>query len=207
MSAPARPRGHQDPAGHHADGARRGSRARARAFGRRRRLRRKTLLRPGVDGARARAATAQPARTHRRTIDRRRPRPRSGNPTGAPVLARRSSRPRRNFACWNICSRGPAAFFRARSCSTAYGVNRSKSTSAPSTFMSDVYAKRCRAAASETRSAPCAAPAIRSTKRSAKLEAGRDFERGRRPRLFRRGDLADSRYFPPRAVGARVYNL
>ena len=90
-----------------------------------------------------------------------------GKPNGCAAARATFISARRNFDCSNICSRGPAAFFRARSCSTAYGVNRSKSTSAPSTFMSDVCAKHCRAAASETRSARCAAPAIRSTKRSA----------------------------------------
>ena len=52
---------------------------------------------------------------------------------------------------------------RASSCSTACGAATSISTSAPSTCMSAACARRSIAAAPPTRSAPCAAPATRST--------------------------------------------
>ena len=61
-----------------------------------------------------------------------------------------------------------AASTPASSCSTACGAATSISTSAPSTCMSGGCAARSTAAAPPTRSAPCAAPAIRSTSGSAR---------------------------------------
>ena len=58
----------------------------------------------------------------------------------------------------------PVAFSPALSCSTAFGERWRKSTNALSTFRSAGYARRSRADAKKTRSAQCAAPAIRSTK-------------------------------------------
>src|SRR6185437_7536507 len=63
---------------------------------------------------------------------------------------------------------GPGGYFPASSCSTESGVATCISTSAPLTFMWAACARRSIAATGPIRSAPCAAPAIRSTTGSAR---------------------------------------
>ena len=82
-----RARRRADPAGDHADRARRGGRARARPLGRRRRLCRQAVFGAGADGAGAGAAAPLAARSRRRAAHRRRPRPRSRDPPGPPRAA------------------------------------------------------------------------------------------------------------------------
>ena len=76
---------------------------------------------------------------------------------------RRSISARPSSACSNISWSARGGYFPASSCSTASGAATSISTSARSTCMSGACARRSIAVMRPTRSAPCAAPVIRST--------------------------------------------
>ena len=67
------------------------------------------------------------------------------------------------YRLWNFSWSARAACSRASNCSTASGAARSISTSAPSTCMSGACARPSTAATRPTRSAPCAARAMRWT--------------------------------------------
>ena len=77
--------------------------------------------------------------------------------------------PRRRpiFGCSNICSKGRGGCSRGRNCSILSGGGRSRSTNARSMCISDACARNCRRGESAIRSAPCAAPAMPSTRASA----------------------------------------
>ena len=94
-------------------------RARARAFGGRRRFTPlvKPFSVPESDGTRTRAAAAQPARTGiADRLDRRRPRPRPRNPTGAPRLALTSISDTDGISSARISARDGLAWRERRSC-------------------------------------------------------------------------------------------
>jgi CheY-like chemotaxis protein len=75
----------------------------------------------------------------------------------------RSISARLNTGCWSSFSSIPAGCSAASSCLTAFGVAISISTSVPWTCISGGCANCSTRAANRIRSAPCAAPATRST--------------------------------------------
>ena len=180
---PARPPGNAAIADHHAHRPRRGEREGARAGHRRRRLHRQAVLGAGAAGPRARAVAPRQSRAGRAGAQHRRHRARPRKEARLPQRPRRRSRADRIPPAGVPDGAARAACSRASNCSTASGAARSISTSVPWMCMSGGCARRSIAARRPTRSARCAAPAMRSTTVSA-ARAERSARRFRRD-LFR----------------------